>query len=64
MQAYFYCGQFSKPFTNFLKYKLNRKIWESIKFGKGLSEILPHISTANSVVLFSSDNFKRDGGNF
>ena len=54
----------SELFTNFLKHKRNRNIWKSIKFEKGLLEQFPRISTTNFVVLFSSENFKRENGNF
>ena len=47
-------------FTNFLKYKRNRK--KSIKFGKGrLTQsvgTIPHISTTNFAILFSLENLK------
>ena len=35
-----------------------------MKFEKGLLEQFPHISTTNFAVLFSSENFKRENGNF
>ena len=44
--------------------KRNRKIWKSIKFEKGLLEQFPHISTTYFAVLFLSENFKKENGNF
>ena len=49
-------------FTEFLKYKRNRKIWKVSSSGKvdwhNLLEQFPHISTANFAILFSLENLK------
>ena len=43
---------------------MKQKISKSIEFGKGLLEQFPHISTTNFAVLFLSENFKKENGNF
>ena len=48
-------------------YNFSKNISETEKFEKvleRLSEKFPHISTTNFDVLFSSENFKRENGNF
>ena len=49
-------------FTNFLKYKRNRKTWEVLGLGKidwhNLLEQFRHISTTNFAILFPSVKLK------
>ena len=54
----------SKLFTNFLKYKRNRKNLKIIKFEKGLLKQFPLIPMTNFAVLFPPENFKRKNSNF